>query len=64
LILERITSERFEKAKELRLRYQDKSLISFTDFTSVVVMTEKEIDAILTEDKHFTYLEAGFQRVP
>ena len=64
LILERINPERFEKAKELRLRYQDKPLISFTDFTSAVVMTEKGIDAILTEDKHFTYLEAGFRRVP
>jgi len=64
LILERITSERFEKAKELRLRYQDKPLISFTDFTSAVVMTEKEIDAILTEDEHFIYLEAGFRQVP
>ena len=54
LILERITSERFENAKELRLRYQDKPLISFTDFTSAVVMIEKEIDVILTEDEHFT----------
>ncbi|MFQ6039285.1 MAG: type II toxin-antitoxin system VapC family toxin [Candidatus Poribacteria bacterium] len=64
LILERIKPERFEKAKELRLRYQDKPLISFTDFTSAVVMTEKGIDAILTEDKHFIYLEAGFRTVP
>lgn len=64
LIFERITSERFEKAKELRLKYQDKPLISFTDFTSAVVMTEKEIDTILAEDEHFTYLETGFRKVP
>ena len=64
LILERITPDRFEKAKRLRLRYQDKPLISFTDLTSVVVMSEEEIEAILTEDIDFTYLETGFQRVP
>jgi hypothetical protein len=31
--------------------------------TSVVVMSEKEIETILTEDVHFTYLEGGFQKV-
>ena len=64
LILERITPVRFENAKRLRLKYQDKPLISFTDLTSVVVMSEEEIEAILTEDVHFTYVESGFQRVP
>ena len=64
LILERITPDRFEKAKKLRLKYQDKPLISFTDLTSMVVMSEEEIEAALTEDIHFTYLETGFQRVP
>ncbi len=64
LILERIYPERFRKAEGLRLRYHDKPLISFTDLTSAVVMIEKDIDAILTEDEHFTYLESGFQRVP
>ena len=64
LFFEKVTLERFEKAKELRLRYQDKPLISFTDFSSAVVMIEKEIDVILTEDEHFTYLETGFRKVP
>lgn len=64
LILERVTPDRFEKAKKLRLKYQDKPLISFTDLTSAVVMSEKGISAVLTEDIHFTYLEPGFQRVP
>ncbi len=63
LILERITPERFEEAKRLRLKYQDKPKISFTDLTSMVVMSEKKIEYILTEDIHFTYLETGFQRV-
>ena len=64
LILERITANRFEKAKALRLKYQDKPLISFTDLTSAVVMSEDQIGAILTEDAHFTYLGSQFQKIP
>jgi hypothetical protein len=26
-------------------------------------MSEKEIQTILTEDDHFTYLEGGFQKI-
>ena len=63
LILERITPDRFEKTKKMRLKYIDKNLISFTDLTSAVVMIEKEIETILTEDDHFTYLENGFQKI-
>ncbi len=62
LVLERISPDRFEKTKKLRLKYMDKNLISFTDLTSVVVMIEKEIETILTEDDHFSYLEYGFQQ--
>lgn len=40
LQLERITPERFERAKALRLKFQDKPRISFTDLTSMVVMDE------------------------
>jgi len=64
LILERITPARFEKAKRLRQKYQDKPKISFTDLTTSVVMTEKNIEAILTMDSHFSYLETGFQIFP
>jgi len=64
LILERINHDRFEKAKRLRLKYQDKPLISFTDLTSIVVMSEEEIEAVLSEDDHFTYIESGFRKVP
>ena len=62
--LERITAERFEMAKSLRMRFQDKPRISFTDFTSMVVMAELGIADILTEDEHFTQVGMGFQRVP
>ncbi|MEN4006013.1 MAG: hypothetical protein PQ964_01415 [Methanobacteriaceae archaeon] len=64
ICLERITAERFEKAKSMRIRFQDKPRISFTDFTSMVVMAELGITDILTEDEHFTQVGMGFQRVP
>ena len=64
LCLERITPERFEKAKSMRMRFQDKPRISFTDFTSMVVMAELGITDILTEDRHFTQVGLGFQKVP
>jgi predicted nucleic acid-binding protein len=64
LILTIITPERFEEAKKLRLKYKDKPLISFTDLTSAVVMSQEGIKAILTQDRHFTYLESRFQIVP
>lgn len=64
LQLERITPERFEKAKGLRGKFQDKPLISFTDLTSMVVMEECGIVQILTEDEHFLHVGMGFQRMP
>jgi len=64
LTIERITSQRFASAWILRLRYQDKPLISFTDLTSMVVMHKLGIDEILTEDEHFTQVGMGFRKVP
>lgn len=64
LRLEQITPERFEQAKRLRLRFQDKPRISFTDLTSMVVMNELGIADILTGDAHFVQVEMGFQLVP
>lgn len=64
LQLEWITPERFEKARELRGKFQDKPLISFTDLTSMVVMEERGITEILTEDDHFFQVGMGFQKVP
>ncbi len=51
VILEWITPNRFEKAKQLRLRFHDKPNISFTDLTSMVVMKDLNINQILTEDE-------------
>lgn len=41
LRLEWVTPERFEQAKRLRLKFRDKPKISFTDFTSIVVMKRR-----------------------
>lgn len=64
LQLERITHERFEEAKRLRLRFQDKPQISFTDLTSMVVMDELGISDILTGDAHFTQVGMDINIVP
>jgi len=64
LRLERITAERFEKAKSMRIKFQDKPRISFTDLTSMVVMAEVGITNILTQDDHFTQVGMGFQKIP
>ena len=64
LSIERITSDRFQAAWRLRLRYSDKPLISFTDLTSFVVMQELGITDVLTADSHFAKLGLGFKLVP
>ena len=62
LIIERVTSERFSSAWRLRKQFQDKPKISFTDLTSMVIMEEKGIKSVLTEDEHFLQVGMGFQK--
>lgn len=64
LYLAWITKERFQKAWELRVKYQDKTDISFTDLTSFVVMEELGIKNVLTEDDHFKKVNLGFGLLP
>lgn len=64
LILVRITPEHFDQAIDLRLKFQDKPRISFTDFVSMVVMRERDVTHILTEDDHFSQVGLAFQKVP
>ena len=59
-----ITTDRFRQTQTLRLKYQDKPNISFTDFSSMVVMVELDIETILTADRHFTHVGMGFQTIP
>jgi predicted nucleic acid-binding protein len=63
IILERITEDRFAAAWQLRQRYADKPAISFTDLTSMVVMQERGITQILTQDAHFLHVGLGLRRV-
>ena len=58
--LEWITPERFEVSQTLRLKFQDKPDISFTDLTSMAVMQELGIVEIVTGDGHFTHVGMGF----
>jgi predicted nucleic acid-binding protein len=64
LQVEWVTPERFEKAKGLRLKYQDKPKIPFTDFTSMVVMKELGVMDIITGDEHFAHVGMGFRKYP
>ena len=64
LQVEWISLDRFEKAKGLRSKYRDKAKISFTDFTSMVVMEELGIKNIVTGDEHFEHVGRGFRLKP
>lgn len=64
IVLEWITPERFQATQTLRQKFYDKPNISFTDLTSMVVMNEMSISAILTGDAHFTHVGLGFQLLP
>jgi uncharacterized protein len=64
LDIEHITRERFLSAFQLRLRFQDKPRISFTDLTSFVVMRELGIQQALTADSHFDQAGMAFVRLP
>jgi len=64
LTIEYITPDRFDSAKLLRRKYDDKPLISFTDLTSMVVMSDLGIEDILTADAHFSHVGMGFNLRP
>lgn len=62
--IERVTSSRFSAAWGLRLKFQDKPKISFTDLTTMVIMQEIGISQILSGDEHFIQVGMGFKKVP
>jgi uncharacterized protein len=64
LRMEAISAERFQQAYRWRLRYRDQPRISFTDFTSFVIMKELGIRDVLTGDAHFEEVRLGFRRLP
>jgi predicted nucleic acid-binding protein len=59
-----MTPERFTTTQNLRLKYLDKPLISFTDLSSMAVMKELKISLILTGDDHFNQVGMGFIKIP
>lgn len=62
--IEAIDRNRFLRAFELRRKFADKPRISFTDFTSMVLMAELKISEVLTADAHFSEVGMGFRRLP
>jgi uncharacterized protein len=62
--IEKISSEHFDRAWELKRRFKETPSISFTDLTSMVLMNEMGIKKILTGDQHFFQTGMGFQKVP
>lgn len=64
LHVEWITPLRFEEANKMRLKFDDKSRISFTDLASMTVMKELGLRDIVTADDHFEHVGLGFQRKP
>lgn len=62
--VETVTEGRFRAAFELRRRFSDEPNISFTDLTTIVIMTELKMADILTADAHFAHVGLGFQLLP
>jgi len=62
--VEEITVERFSRTLELRKRFADKPGISFTDLSTIAIMTEFGIADILTADRHFSHVGLGFRMLP
>jgi len=58
---ERVENDRFERARSLFFQHRDKDL-SFTDCTSIAVMRELKLKAVITTDRHFQQL--GFDVMP
>ena len=51
----------FEAAVDLKLKLADKPRISFTDCTSVVLMKKHGVDKVVTEDKHFGWIDGKIE---
>lgn len=62
--LHRVSEVHFDQAWQLRLKYQDKPDISFTDLTSMAVTRDLGITDSLTGDRHFEHVGLGFRLLP
>jgi uncharacterized protein len=61
IAVEQVTEPRFRRAFELRVKFSDKPKISFTDLSSMVIMTELKLTDVLTADAHFSQVGFGFR---
>ncbi len=59
-----IDTDRFARTWTMRLKYADHRNISFTDFSSFIVMRDLQIQHVLTNDHHFSKINQGFIRCP
>jgi uncharacterized protein len=64
ICVEVVTEPRFLRAFDLRKKFSDKPRISFTDLTSMAIMTEMKVTDILTADAHFVQVGLGFRLSP
>jgi uncharacterized protein len=62
--IEEITQARFRRAFDLRLAFRDKTDISFTDLTTMIVAQDLKLTDILTGDRHFIQAGLGFRLLP
>ena len=64
LRLVHISPDDFQRAWQMRQKYDDKPDISFVDFTSMVVMQDLNLTDIFTGDAHFRQVDLDFRLVP
>jgi uncharacterized protein len=62
--VQEVTVERFSRTLELRKRFADRPRISFTDLSTIAIMTELGIADILTADRHFIHVGLDFRVLP
>lgn len=62
--IEEITQTRFRRAFDLRLAFRDKTDISFTDLTTMIVAQDLKLTDILSGDRHFIQAGLGFRLLP
>ena len=59
-----ISGVRFREAVKLRVKFKERPEISFTDFTSIVVLRELGLKRVLTEDRHFAQVGLELELIP
>jgi predicted nucleic acid-binding protein len=61
--IERISEDNWSAAWKMSRKFSDKTDISFTDFTSFIIMKELRISEAMTADRHFELVGMGFSKL-